>query len=104
MTFTPEFLNSGRTCEDWEQEMLRLKREFGFNEGFKPLYCPWSTLEIGRIAFLSPILDGCRTKPKWANGLRETAGLVTKNGRLSHQLSFMESYGEVWLFGVAFFI
>lgn len=53
MTFSPEFLNSGRTREDWDQELRRLESELCFNEGFKPLYCPWSTLETGRVAFLS---------------------------------------------------
>lgn len=39
--------------ETWQQRLESQEKEIGLNEGFKFLYCPWSTLVRAKLAFVS---------------------------------------------------
>jgi hypothetical protein len=39
--------------DEWYDRLCVVERELGLNDGFRPLYGPWSTLSKSRMAFIS---------------------------------------------------
>ena len=54
-------MEDGLELDEWQTRLIELESKYGYTDGFKLLYCPWSTLFEGcEVAFLS-MNPGART-------------------------------------------